>query len=114
LGVRSHRFSCDAISLMVAKRFINADFRHFRMPGARIDQTGMLRVRREQMDQSSDPRYKFDTNPTVDELIAQQGKGLIGDPRILLGDLWPDDEPIEEFLAALHEWRGHNRSDRAA
>jgi hypothetical protein len=38
----------------------------------------------------------------------------IGDPRTLLGDLWPDDEPIEEFLAALHEWRGHNRSDRAA
>jgi len=66
------------------------------------------------MDRSNDPRYNFDANPTVDELIAQQGKGPIGDPRTLLGDLWPDDEPIEEFLAALHEWRGRNRSDRAA
>jgi hypothetical protein len=31
-----------------------------------------------------------------------------------LGDFWPEDEPIEEFLAALREWRGHNRADRAA
>jgi len=33
--------------------------------------------------------------------------------RILHGDFWPEDEPIEDFLAALHEWRGHNRADRA-
>jgi hypothetical protein len=31
-----------------------------------------------------------------------------------LGDFWPEDEPVEEFLAALGEWRGHNRADRAA
>ncbi|MGA9626102.1 MAG: hypothetical protein ACLQGV_02410 [Bryobacteraceae bacterium] len=61
------------------------------------------------MDTSNDPGYNFDANPTVDELIAQQGKGPISDPSTLLGDLWPDDEPIEEFLAALHEWR-HKRS----
>jgi hypothetical protein len=64
-------------------------------------------MQRRQMDRSDDPRYDFDANPTVDELIAQQGKGPIRDPRTLLGDLWPDDEPIEEFLAALHKWRGH-------
>ena len=66
------------------------------------------------MDISSDPRFNFEANPTVDELIAQQGKGLITDPTILLGDFWPEDEPIEEFLAALRQWRGHDRSDRAA
>ena len=71
----------------------------------------MLIVRKRLMDRSNDPRYNFDANPTVDELIAQQGKGPIGDPWTLLGDLRPDDEPIEEFLAALLEWRGHNRSD---
>jgi len=49
-----------------------------------------------------------------DEFDRPTGKGPVSDPSILLGDLWPDDEPIEEFLAALHEWRGHNRSDRAA
>jgi hypothetical protein len=41
------------------------------------------------MEKSNDPRYNFDANPTVDELIAQQGKGPIGDSRILLGDPWP-------------------------
>ena len=66
------------------------------------------------MDRSNDPRYNFHASPTVDELIAQQGKGPIHDPRVLLGDFWPEDEPVEEFLAALREWRGHNKSDRAA
>jgi hypothetical protein len=37
--------------------------------------------------------------------------------RLLHGDFWPEEERIEDFLAALHEWRGHagpNRSDPAA
>jgi hypothetical protein len=66
------------------------------------------------MDRPNDPRYNFDASPTVDELIAQQGKGPIRDPKVLLVDFWPEDEPVEDFLAALNEWRGHNRSDRAA
>jgi len=32
-------------------------------------------------------------------------------PADLVGDFWPEDE---DFLKALHEWRGHDRSDRAA
>ena len=51
------------------------------------------------------PRFNFDANPTVDELIAQQGKSPIKDPRSLMGDFWPEDEPIERFLSALREWR---------
>ena len=66
------------------------------------------------MDRSNDPRHDFYAYPTVDELIAQQGKEPIRDPRILLGDFWPEDEPIEEFLAALRQWRRHDKSDRAA
>ena len=66
------------------------------------------------MDQSNDPRYNFYASPLVDELIAQQAKKTIADPRTLLGDFWPEDEPVEDFLAALREWRGHNRADRAA
>jgi hypothetical protein len=63
------------------------------------------------MDRSNDTRQNFYANPTVDELIAQQGKEPIRDPRSLLGDFWPEDEPIEEFLAALRQWRGHDKSD---
>ena len=65
-------------------------------------------------DTQKDPRHNFFPNPTLDELIAQQRKGPITDIRILYGDFWPEDEPIEDFLAALDEWRGHNRTDRAA
>ena len=66
------------------------------------------------MSSSNDPRYDFNASPTIEEVIAQQGKGPIADPTVLLGDFWPADEPVEEFLAALREWRGHNRSDCAA
>ena len=66
------------------------------------------------MDKCNDPSHNFYADPTLDELIAQQGKGPVRDPRTLLGDFWPEDEPVEEFLAALHEWRGHTKRDRAA
>ena len=33
------------------------------------------------MDKRNDPRYNFDANPTLDELIAQQGKGPVTDAR---------------------------------
>jgi hypothetical protein len=61
---------------------------------------------------SNDPRYNFETNPTLDELIAQQGKGPVTDVRVLHGDFWPEDEPIEDFLEALREWRGHGKSSK--
>lgn len=66
------------------------------------------------MNQPNDPRFDFDANPTLDELIAQQGKSPVTDLSELHGDFWPDDEPIEDFLTALHDWRGHKREDPAA
>jgi hypothetical protein len=71
-------------------------------------------MRRRKVDNPDDPRSNFDAHPTIDELITQQGKGPVHDPTVLLGDFWPEDEPVEDFLAALHEWRGHKRSDQAA
>jgi hypothetical protein len=72
-------------------------------------------MREAQMDKSNDPRYNFDADPSLDEIIAQQGKGPITDLSVLHGDFWPEEESIEEFLAALHEWRGHTkRVDPAA
>ena len=65
----------------------------------------------------NDPRHNFEASPTLDDLIAQQGKGPVTDVRVLHGDFWPEDEQIEDFLAALDEWRGHqspNKSDPAA
>ena len=62
---------------------------------------------------SNDPGTNFFANPTLDEIIAQQGKGPVTDVQSLHGDFWPDDEPIEDFLAALHEWRGHSQSSKS-
>jgi hypothetical protein len=46
--------------------------------------------------------------------MAEQGTGPITDIASLRGDFWPEEESIEDFLAALHEWRGHNRTGPAA
>jgi hypothetical protein len=63
---------------------------------------------------SNDPRYNFDADPSLDEIIAQQGKGPVDDLSALRGDFWPEEESIEDFLIALHEWRGHKQADPAA
>ena len=62
------------------------------------------------------PRFSFQASLNEEELLRQQCKGVIDDLAVCLGG-WPDDEPIEEFLIALREWRGHqagSRNDRAA
>jgi hypothetical protein len=69
---------------------------------------------RRSVDRRNDPRYNFDAHPTLDQLIAQQGKGPITGVQALHGNFWPEDERIEDFLAALHEWRGHKKADPAA
>lgn len=52
-------------------------------------------------------KYVNQGHPTIDELIAEQGVMFPRDPRELLGDFWPADESVDDFLCALREWRGH-------
>ena len=59
-------------------------------------------------------KYARAGHPSIQELVAEQGTTFRADPAELLGDFWPEEESIEDFLRALHEWRGHDRSDRAA
>jgi hypothetical protein len=54
----------------------------------------------------NDPRSNFEAIPNLDELLAQQGKGPVNDLSIFQGGR-PEDEPVEDFIAALREWRGH-------
>jgi hypothetical protein len=53
-------------------------------------------------------------HPSIDELIAEQGVYFPRNPCDLLGDFWPEEESIDDFLAALREWRGHAKTDPAA
>ena len=50
----------------------------------------------------------------VEAWLRQQGVGPILDPSKLKGDFWPEDESIDDFLAARREWRkeGRSASDR--
>ena len=56
---------------------------------------------------SSMDKYTRQGHPTIEELAAEQRVSFPKDPRELLGDFWPENESIDDFLAALREWRGH-------
>jgi hypothetical protein len=59
-------------------------------------------------------KYVSQGHPAINELIAEQGVVFPRDPRDLLGDFWPEEESIDDFLSAMREWRGHTRNDPAA
>lgn len=61
---------------------------------------------------TNDPRFNFEANPTLEALLAQQEKGPVNDLSVFLG-AWPEDESVEDFLAALREWRGHAKDDQS-
>jgi hypothetical protein len=63
---------------------------------------------------SASDKYARAGHPSIEELVAEQGTRFRADPAELLGDFWPEEESIEDFLSALREWRGHGKSDRAA
>lgn len=48
---------------------------------------------------------EFYKQHTIEMLAKEQGVKPIMDPNVLLGDFWPEDESIEEFIATLREWR---------
>jgi hypothetical protein len=58
--------------------------------------------------------YACAGHPSIEELVAEQGTKFPTDPAELLGDFWLEEESIDDFLRALHEWRGHVRSDHTA
>jgi hypothetical protein len=59
-------------------------------------------------------KYARRGHPTIEELIIAQGLTFPRDPRDLLGNFWPEEESLDDFLSALREWRGHAKTDPAA
>lgn len=59
-------------------------------------------------------RHSRQGHPSGEELIAAQGLTFPRDPKDLLGNFWPEEESIDDFLTAMREWRGHARTDPAA
>ncbi len=44
---------------------------------------------------------------TIEQLAAEQGTKPM-DFEEMLGDFWPEDESVDEFTAALRDWRSEN------
>ena len=59
-------------------------------------------------------RYLRSGHPSVEELMAEQGVKPVTDVRELLGDFWPEDESVDDFITAIRDWRGHSKNDQAA
>jgi len=55
-------------------------------------------------------KYSHEGHPSVEELLAEQRLIFPRDPHELLGDFWPEEESIDDFLAAIRDWRGHTRT----
>lgn len=53
----------------------------------------------------------FDATHDLESLADEQGVAPVGDMDELIGDFWPDDESVDDFLAAVESWR---REDHAA
>lgn len=52
------------------------------------------------------PSVKVD----VEAWVKQQGVAPIADPNKLAGDFWPEDESVDDFIAARRQWRKEGRS----
>ena len=66
------------------------------------------------MKQTIEQKYSSAGHPSIKELKVAQGTIATSDPRDLIGDFWTEEENIDDFLAALREWRGHTQTDQAA
>jgi len=71
-------------------------------------------LNRERQNRPASIQYAGVGHPSVEQLMAGQGTGPVRDVTMLRGDFWSPEQSIEEFLSALHEWRGHKRADPAA
>ncbi|HUI82528.1 MAG TPA: hypothetical protein VLY24_31615 [Bryobacteraceae bacterium] len=49
---------------------------------------------------STAEKYVREGHPTVEELATEQHLVF---PRDLLGNFWPDEEPVDDFIKALRE-----------
>ncbi len=68
----------------------------------------------EQLDHRAQSSSSFWHTPTLQELAVEQGVEPITDPTVLLGDFWPSDESIDDFLAARRAWQHPDGSQRKA
>jgi len=55
--------------------------------------------------QRNDSAFKFERKVDLDRLALSQGVQTITDFDSLLGDFWPEDEAVDDFISQLRLWR---------
>jgi hypothetical protein len=50
----------------------------------------------------------FDAPIDLETLAVQQGVAPATNPAALLGNFWPEEENMDDFLQALRDWRQDN------
>ena len=72
------------------------------------------------MAQTLEQKYAASGHPSIEELMQAQGTIRVSDPQEFFG-FWVEDpeadgpgNTIDDFLAAVREWRGHSETDRVA
>ncbi len=60
-------------------------------------------------EQPTSQRFLRQGHASIGELMLEQGVKPATDVRELLGDFWPENESVDDFTAAVREWRGHEK-----
>jgi len=66
-----------------------------------------MNVRKKPDEKALDPFYH---PKSIEELAEEQGVHPIEDFESLLGDFWPEDESVDDFLAERERWRQEDLS----
>jgi transcriptional regulator with XRE-family HTH domain len=62
-------------------------------------------------DRTGQDTSDFYKQHTVEMLAKEQGVKPITDFNSLLGDFWPEDESIEDFIKTIRQWRDEGNGD---
>lgn len=57
-------------------------------------------------------KRKAHSKPRWLQIAEEQGVKPVKDIKDLVGDFWPEDESIDDFIAAVREWRREGTSPR--
>jgi hypothetical protein len=59
----------------------------------------------ERLPQQANAGDTWEDTPDLEELAAQQNVKPVTRFEDLLGDFWPADEDVDDFIAAVRQWR---------
>ncbi len=84
------------------KRGEGASMKKYKNRSENSIRPGRSRARRRAREEAL---YAFDAVPDLEELADAQGVSPVDNFDDLLGNFWPEDESVDDFLEARERWR---------